>query len=231
MAESALPPEPATGINQPSARIGNSGDSGWAGWAISSFTNKAAAAKGEIQPARNGTPAPPQSKTPLATPSASGRNTPASFLSPKIPPAKLSASLDGPKNPLVSTTPNDPVDSFEGWGEFDEEQFFDASTTVKPSSSPKLTATAVDDGGEPDFAGWLAAQSQGKAKKPLSKTAKTSTRPGLTSHPSSTSKPGDDNAVKNSTHSVPRATNVVPKKVEAPTPAVEKLDDGWDEDW
>ena len=49
MADSVLPTEPSK-ADAPSARIGTSNDKSWAGWAISSFTNKIAAADGEIEP-------------------------------------------------------------------------------------------------------------------------------------------------------------------------------------
>jgi SCY1-like protein 1 len=61
--------------------------------------------------------------------------------------------------------------------EDDKNAFYDAIPSSKgpsspePTSSPARTAAPVafDDGGEPDFAGWLAAQSKSKAKDPLPK--------------------------------------------------------------
>ena len=79
-------------------------------------------------------------------------------------------------------------DVFEAWGAMDDDEdgagqeeadaFFDAQASPRPSTStssaattPAATATATpfDDGGEPDFAGWLAAQSKARNKKPLPK--------------------------------------------------------------
>ena len=56
----------------------------------------------------------------------------------------------------------------DAWGDMEEETFFDAS-----ESTPKTVTSALnpfDDNGEPDFAGWLAAQAGNKpGAKPLPK--------------------------------------------------------------
>lgn len=57
---------------------------------------------------------------------------------------------------------DDEVD--EAWGEMGEDSFFDSPAT------PAITSpTPFDDGGEPDFAGWLSAQAHAKSKAPLPK--------------------------------------------------------------
>lgn len=64
----------------------------------------------------------------------------------------------------------------DAWGDMGDEPFFDmppeeTNTTSQP------TIAAFDDGGEPDFEGWLKAQAQAKSKPPLPKgLAKSSTQ-------------------------------------------------------
>ena len=80
--------------------------------------------------------------------------------------------------PITTTnaaTANDPDDFNDAWG--DEDAF---SMPTKSSTEPTATPATFDDKGEPDFAGWLNAQTQAKAKKknPLPKgLANTSSRP------------------------------------------------------
>lgn len=50
----------------------------------------------------------------------------------------------------------------------DDEPFFDASSEPGPKIATSSVA-AYDDGGEPDFEGWLTAQAQAKTKAPLPK--------------------------------------------------------------
>ena len=47
-----------------------------------------------------------------------------------------------------------------------EDDFFDAPSEHKPPPAPPVS---FDDGGEPDFEGWLSAQAQAKSKAPLPK--------------------------------------------------------------
>ena len=55
----------------------------------------------------------------------------------------------------------DDEDIDEAWGEMAEESFFDAPAEAKPNPAPPIN---FDDGGEPDFEGWLKAQAQAKSK-------------------------------------------------------------------
>lgn len=58
---------------------------------------------------------------------------------------------------------DDEVD--DAWGAMGEETFFDA-----PATPALVTPSATfDDGGEPDFAGWLSSQAQAKPKASLPK--------------------------------------------------------------
>ena len=172
--DSVLPPPTMTnGANAP--RMGTpQNDTGWAGWAISSFTNKIGAANGEIE-----------SKQPTLV--ASIRPATASAATPGIPSTSASAS-NLHRQALISTqssTLNPPVltrtstdhffaaaqneddDLDEAWGDMDDDgnTFFDAPTTEDMTKKPMKatpTAAAFDDGGEPDFEGWLKAQANAK---------------------------------------------------------------------
>lgn len=58
----------------------------------------------------------------------------------------------------------DDEDIDEAWGELAQDSFFDAPAEAKPYPAPPIS---FDDGGEPDFEGWLKAQAQAKSKAPL----------------------------------------------------------------
>lgn len=74
---------------------------------------------------------------------------------------------------------DDEVD--EAWGEMEDEPFVDASSEPKASfeakSTPAPPPVRFDDGGEPDFEGWLNAQAKAKSKAPLPKGLAKSTKP------------------------------------------------------
>jgi SCY1-like protein 1 len=180
--ETALPPETANPAGVATARIGNQNDTSWAGWAISSFTNKITTAKGEMATSSNETSSTNQQTQSLPP---SGRATQTIQVSSSRPTgaqSRPSTATSTSQAPRSVPEPEESIEAdFDGgsdtfdasaWGTMDddEDSFFDApSTTTKPKSSTTTTSTAVafDDGGEPDFAGWLAAQSKSKAK-PLS---------------------------------------------------------------
>ncbi|KAL4905763.1 hypothetical protein BDW74DRAFT_151973 [Aspergillus multicolor] len=227
MADTALP---ATNSEAPkeAARIGTSNDKSWAGWAISSFTNKLAAADGDIQPTASPQPVEEQRSTSLPRPTSS--TSPVPFSQPKEttrPVQPLSRSMSARPTPVQHEEPepvNDAADAWgamddedeDGWGN-DEDPFNAPATTVPSTSKPKVTPVPYDDGGEPDFAGWLAAQS--KTKKPLPKGlggSKTSSTP-RSSTSSSTAKPA--------------AKVVVPVKKIDTKPKDEDVDDGWGDAW
>lgn len=54
----------------------------------------------------------------------------------------------------------------DAWGDMGEDSFFDAPFEQKPATPPDAS---FDDGGEPDFEGWLQAQVRAKSKAPLPK--------------------------------------------------------------
>ncbi|OKL58970.1 hypothetical protein UA08_05498 [Talaromyces atroroseus] len=239
MADSVLPPPSA--VDTPSAnntnvaRIGTSNDTSWAGWAISSFTNKLTAANGEIQPNGNGkTPARPSSvpqPTTIAPTNEPARHA-MSSLQVEAPALVRAASDTAAQTTEDLVTFDDDEWGADAWDEgggetetgFDEDQFFDAgNSSALTSPAPATTTTAAvpyDDGGEPDFAGWLAAQSKAKAKKPLPK--------GLNKTGSSKDLPVRSADVSRTTTSRAPAK---PAKVIDTTPKDEGEEDGWGDAW
>jgi SCY1-like protein 1 len=245
--DSALPPEPVPGAPT-TAASGNQNDTSWAGWAISSFTNKMSGAKGEMGPASttNGAHLLQTQSLP-----ASGRTT------PTIKVSREKTSQTTPRPP-TSQTPNvsapseadmddawaeEEQDTMDAWGTMDEDgdNFFDAPSTSKlPTSEP---ATAFDDGGEPDFAGWLAAQSKAKSQKPLpkglAKSATTSSslnvRPTAPARSASAGPGGVASAKGQAITGAKIPTSATAKKEikkAAPKPQVpEANDDDWGEAW
>lgn len=229
MAETVLPP-PTTSTAEPTksdARIGNSNDKSWAGWAISSFTNKLAAADGEIAP----TAAPGKPSEDIPRPASVPRPAKSS---PSVQPEPSNKTLRPAAHPLSRSQSDRPVpivqdewhdaeegdDVFDAWGAIDEDEdkgvdpFTAAVASPNPSSpdptANKASATPYDDGSEPDFAGWLAAKNQAKTKNPLPK--------GLTKS-TAAAKP----AAK------PRVVAPV-KKIDT-KPKDEDVDDGWGDAW
>ena len=227
--ETALPPESAANATAAGgARMGNQNDTSWAGWAISSFTNKLTAAKGEMQTApTNGATSQTQS---LPT---SGRTTPSISMSGDRPPAlRALPSQPAPRSvPEPGPEPEgEDEDTLDAWGTMDDEEntFFDAPS----GSGAKTTASkpvAYDDGGEPDFAGWLAAQSKSKSTKPAPKGLTKATNGGLNVKPTairSLSAGPPSNAAKHAAKTASR-TMIAPKK-EVPKP---KEPDPTEDDW
>ncbi|EXJ96282.1 SCY1 protein kinase [Capronia coronata CBS 617.96] len=176
MPDSALPLE--TGTSAPAtaapARMGNQTDTSWAGWAISSFTNKMAGARGEMASTTtvNGSGLQKTQSLP-----ASGRATPTinlvqekSITSSPRPSASYTARSSTSQPPQPDQPFQD--DTMDAWGTMDDDgdNFFDASASNQAAKAPGAAPSAAfDDGGEPDFAGWLAAQSKAKTQKQLPK--------------------------------------------------------------
>lgn len=185
--ETVLPPPsaegsaPGTRISTPQPQPGAGGQ--WVGWAISSFTNKLGAASGEIQPNSNGV-----KPTPLERASSSAgsngissrptiRPTPSA---PVVPQAASGLRVAASAQPEAETG-----DFGDGWGDMDlqDNPTGDAwgqpipdepqpSASTAHASKPSVSSSvAYDDGGEPDFEGWLNAQAAAKqqSKRPLPK--------------------------------------------------------------
>jgi SCY1-like protein 1 len=243
MADTVLPPPEAADTHQNAARIGTSTDTSWAGWAISSFTNKLTAARGDIQPTTNGkTPATTElvrSSSMPRSPRASAAERlrpPQSSLSVAAPPLARSSS-DRPASAVGEPDPSNVDDwGVDAWGALDDEMedkdddtFFDAATSRGVSPCPDTTPPApavFDDGGEPDFAGWLAAQSKAKAKKPLPKGLSKAT-----SYKDVSSR-GVQGATKTGTNplSTTQSKSKPPSKISM-KPKDEAGDDGWGDAW
>lgn len=236
MPESVLPPESAAGNTSaaPAARIGNQSDTSWAGWAISSFTNKMTAAKGEMQPASNGTGPQTQSLPP------SGRATPTIQVSSGRPAAPSRPSTSQPPKPVSEPEPDlldaeDDTFDASAWGTMDDEEdsFFDAPSKASKAAAPAAT---YDDGGEPDFAGWLAAQSKAKSTKPAPKglTKSANTNGGQAPRPAparaaSAGPAAASSGAKTAAKAASRTTvTKEPPKPKAPDPAE---DDDWGSAW
>ncbi len=135
----------------------------------------------------------------------------------------------------LSLADQEPEDAFEAWGAMEEEDdsFFDAPSSRKRSPSPR-PATKYDDQGEPDFAGWLAAQSQAKSKMPLPKglTKTSNTRPSFADRTMSTGTTGSGVGIKKlqNTASKPKVTVPV-RRVDIKPKESESTEDGWGDDW
>lgn len=237
MPDTALPPSSGTGSAVP--RMGTpANDTSWTGWAISSFTNKLASASGDITSGANGTAAqrpssvPPSASTlekPTPQPSRSGM---------ALTSTKSAASIPTVVSPDPAAGFNDDVEDFgDDWGGFNDDDAF-GNTSSKantkdeeedPWGTPAVTAptTTYDDKGEPDFAGWLAAQSQAKktVKSPLPKglaksSAAKSTRPVVGGRSSSAG-------------TAPKKIVVAPKKEAKKEEPKSKEDEeeGWGDAW
>jgi SCY1-like protein 1 len=235
-------PTSSSGTNAP--RMGTTAnDSGWAGWAISSFTNKLAAASGQIETKSNGSAQERPSSVPPPVP-ANKPATNASTTRPGMTLAKSNVNIPTILSPDPAADFNDDAEDFaEDWGGFGEDDGFGSTTTTTkkqpvdadedPWGTPSVTSPATtanyDDRGEPDFAGWLAAQSQTKkpGAKPLPK--------GLAkSGASSTAKRPIVGGRTGSAPSVTRKVVVPPnkevKKVEQ-VKSKEDEEEGWGDAW
>ncbi|QDS76353.1 hypothetical protein FKW77_003079 [Venturia effusa] len=162
--------------------------SGWAGWAISSFTNKLGTVSGQMAAPSNGISrvASPESRSSSVPPPMTKVPT-GSGPKPKTKPASsFPASTDAwDASETISQAEDEDFDT--GWG--DDNPWGKTTEDVDPFAAPPAqatTATPFEDGGEPDFAGWIAAQANAKSKKPLPKglakpkaTTTPSTRPGM----------------------------------------------------
>ena len=184
--DTALPPA-GTGPANSVPRMGTpQNDTSWAGWAISSFTNKIATASGEMQ-SKSTSQVPRIAATngrPSSVPTVADTARPAIAISST--PNLHKQALSKPSAPVFTRTSTDQffADAQEeddelddAWGDMAEDSFFDApSEKVEPT-----VPSAFDDGGEPDFEGWLNAQAQAKSK-PKGPLPKGLAKPSITSN-------------------------------------------------
>jgi SCY1-like protein 1 len=245
MADTALPPpstlETSSAATAPRMSTPQPSEAAsWAGWAISSFTNKVSAAAGNIQSANNGEVPHPESRSSsapqlevrrsaLTNASASALHRQA-ITSPPATSARTSTSSNA--NEFFQDAPDLTADDLCEWGDMGEDDsFFDApSDTTKPKPTPIVSATPFDDNGEPDFAGWLAAQTQ--QKKPGGKPLPKGLAKSAAGRTVTTGGIGPGAGVKKASVTAPKPQSkpVVAKKVDT-TPKDAADDDGWGDGW
>lgn len=247
--DSALPPTTTNG-NLPhigtSQKGASQSENSWSGWAISSFTNKLAAATGEMQ-VKTSTPQPRAQSTdgrPSISPLPGNSSRPV-HTEPYPLPDVMRRTTNATTPDLHSTSTDqlfiDAQDEDEGiddaWGDMAEESFFDApsESTPEPAIAPAPTPTpiaAFDDGGEPDFEGWLKAQMQSKTKlkqalpKGLVKSA-TQNKPAALARINSTGTSGLGAAAKK----LPITTAAKPKVTSSTSISTKPKDGAADDDW
>ncbi|EWG40579.1 SCY1 protein kinase [Fusarium verticillioides 7600] len=221
MPESVLPPPQTNDGSAPRMSTPQPNENtpgGWAGWAISSFTNKISAAAGEINAESDSRAASPgPAPSPNSEPKKPATSTASSLhrQAVKSPPATLSRNSSHTASVVADSflPADDGEDAGDSWGDMNDD--FDSFDSPGQSSKQPATTTAsaatFGDDGEPDFAGWLAAQSQKKPTKALPK--------GL-SKSSAAKKP----AAK------PAAKPIAAKKIDM-KPKETDDDDGWGDGW
>lgn len=215
MPDSALPPPQASDGSAP--RMGTpqpTENAGWTGWAISSFTNKLSAAAGEMQATPTSRAVSPK---PVTSPGSEPKKPATSSASNlhrqamKSPPPTMSRQSSSSAVAESFWPADDGDDGADSWGDMGDDDGFGAPAKPESKQQPTASATPFGDD-EPDFAGWLAAQSQKKTgakalPKGLAKSA-------------ATKKP----------LSRPAAKPVVAKKIDMKPKAADD-DDGWGDGW
>lgn len=215
--------------------------SGWAGWAISSFTNKLASTSGQMQSDATPNGATDQRSSSVPPPTTATSKPPVPLASKpgmQLHSTRSAAAVPTITSPDPAAAFDDEAEDFNGdWGGFgdddakpvDEEEEDPWGT---PAVSKPATTTSFDDKGEPDFAGWLAAQSN--AKKPT----KNALPKGLSKPTASTSKAARPTIGARASTTGSTATKKVvvqPKKEvkkEAPkAKANEEEEEGWGDAW
>lgn len=224
-------------------------ENSWSGWAVSSFTNKLAAATGEMQ-AKTSSPQPRAQSTDgrSSISSLPGNTSRSAHIKPSPLPDVMRRTVNAITTDLPSTSTDqlfiDEQDEDEGiddaWGDMAEESFFDAPSESKSepaiavATAPTPTPIAAfDDGGEPDFEGWLKAQMQSKTKlkqalpKGLVKSA-TLNKPPAPVRISSTGSSGLGTGAKKLPITTPKATSSTSIGTK---PKDGAADDDWGDAW
>ncbi|PMD43945.1 ARM repeat-containing protein [Hyaloscypha variabilis F] len=251
MADTVLPPPGAVEASAAAPRMGTpqpSEAASWTGWAISSFTNKVSSAVGEITTNQN--PTPNGSANP-ARPSSAPLST-----EPRKPPGTASASalhrqavISPPPTSARTSTSSNANDYFhdadagdveieidDAWGNMEEDPFFEAATDASKAKDIG-TANPFEDDGEPDFAGWLAAQAGKKAggkplPKGLAKPANGSTaRPAAARAASTGGVAGLGAGAKKAATTTALKPKPAPAKKIDTAPKETGEDDGWGDGW
>lgn len=240
--ETVLPPPSTSAVNGavPHMDTPQNGTS-WAGWAISSFTNKLATANGEMQSKPNGSLGAPINARSSSVPRTVDAAKPA-IASTASASTLHRQTLHAPSAPVLTRTTTDQFfgsaqdeddELDEAWGDMDGESFFDAPSEIRASAP----TPSFDDGGEPDFAGWLSAQAQAKPKPPLPKGL---TRPSPTTlgnnrqanpaRSTTTGSVGSGLGPRKLATAAPKPTSTLPKKVDI-KPKQGSADDDWGDAW
>ncbi|KAL9042419.1 MAG: hypothetical protein Q9214_003787 [Letrouitia sp. 1 TL-2023] len=205
LSDSVLPNLGGNATNGTVTRAGSSQNgAGWTGWAISSFTNKLATASGDIEPNSTTLRSDTQRNRPSSVPPTADTDRPAltAASASKLHRQAVSRS-PAPTDTRTSTdhlfdeAEVEDADVDQAWGDFGEDSFFDAPSEPKPTVAERkqpIVAATFDDGGEPDFEGWLKAQAQAKSKtvlpKGLSKVSATGANPPRITKATTTGNPG-----------------------------------------
>jgi SCY1-like protein 1 len=148
--------------------------------------------------------------------------------------SKSSANTPTVLSPEPVSSFNDDAEEFaDDWGGFGEEENKQEDDPWAPSAPTTSTSsTAFDDKGEPDFAGWLAAQST--AKKPTTKSLPKGLTKSSTGTSSKSTRPviGGRSSTTGSatTRKVVAAPKKEIKKVEEPKKN-EDEEEGWGDAW
>ena len=244
MAETALPTtESAATMQTTTSKAEASGAASWAGWAVSSFTNKMTTARGDMEP---------QKKLSANVVHNDGRNVP-SASNEEIKPA-TSMSVTEPSATRLVTEPEDvyspsipsfePDEDFAAWDDpadrgQDDAQGTDDKAAENPfdvsadNRKPATYTSIAREDEEPDFAGWLAAQSQSKAKKPLPKgiSRLSKSRPNVIDRTMSDTTGGGTNVTKVRPPTTKPVVKAPTKKIDTAPKEAELMDDGWGDDW
>ncbi|KAH9876064.1 hypothetical protein J1614_003943 [Plenodomus biglobosus] len=229
----------------PTPRMGTpANDTSWAGWAISSFTNKLASTAGEMQAGSSTNGAADQRSA--SVPPTTAFNKPPVPLASKpgmtLHSTKSTTTIPTVKSPDPAAAFDDEAEDFNNdWGGFGDDNAMGTNATESndqddedpwgaPSVSKSMSKTSYDDKGEPDFAGWLAAQSTAK------KTVKNALPKGL-SKPSAPTVKSTRPVVGGRSSTTGSATTrkvVVPPKKEIKKEAKksnEEEEEGWGDAW
>ena len=229
--DTVLPPPSTASANGATPRMGTpqNDSAGWAGWAISSFTNKIGTASGEMQPTstkphpppidRSSSMPPPVDNSRFPSITASASNLHRQAVTGTSTPARISTPTE-----QNFTDPLEDEDIDDAWGEMAEEDFFDAPAESKSKDTQPVN---FDDGGEPDFEGWLKAQAKAKTRGPLPKGLAKPSAPVIT-RTTTTGSVGSGTGPKKLANTVPKPKNNPAKPISTKP---QDTDDDWGSAW
>ncbi|KZF25648.1 protein kinase [Xylona heveae TC161] len=246
------PPQPSETGNGATPRMATpQTDGSWAGWAVSSFTNTLSSARGNIQDTPSVVSKLQDGRPSSVPPAVEGAQSSISLGASSKLHESVSAQLQRPSSAVEpaagpsGTQNNGDIfgkeagsadDDFDAWGDMDDTAFPDASATKSENTKPTATPVAYDDGGEPDFAGWLNAQTKSKSKSTLPKgltrpSTSTTVRPGG-ARASTTGSVGSEPGAKRLAAAAPKPKATVTKKIDIkPKEETWGDEDNWGEGW